>query len=197
MADKNFILCAITSPDFVEDETEKICIILDAGFDWIHLRKPGKDIAAIRSLIKSIPQSYHNRLRLHEHFSLTDEFAIGGIQLNSRCNDIPNHILSISRSCHSIAEADSFPTLDYVTLSPIYDSISKSGYSSKFELADIKIGDNVVALGGVTPKHFGELISAGFKGAALLGYLNWQLPIEQFRQHINSITSTLNQCYNS
>jgi thiamine-phosphate pyrophosphorylase len=197
MADNKFILCAITSPDIIEDEAEKICITIDAGFDWVHIRKPDNSLAEMRMLLQSIPTCYHQHLRLHAYFSLADEFAIGGIQLNSRCNTVPTQVLSISRSCHSIAEADSYPTLDYVTLSPIYDSISKSGYNSKFNLSDIKIGDNVVALGGVTPEHFDELIRAGFKGAALLGYLNWQLPIEQFRHNINSITSALKQCYNS
>jgi thiamine-phosphate pyrophosphorylase len=197
MAADKFILCAITSPDFIDSEAEKICITLDAGFDWVHLRKPGSDINAMRELIMDIPTRYHSRLRLHDNFCLTDEFAIGGIQLNSRCNSADSRKLSLSRSCHSLTEANSFPDYDYVTLSPIFDSISKSDYSSKFDLATLKIGDNVVALGGVTPNRFDELINAGFMGAALLGYLNWQLPIELYKKHIHSITSALKQCYNS
>ena len=62
---------------------------------------------------------------------------------------------------------------DYVTLSPIFDSISKQGYKSAFKLMELKNkikGKKVVALGGVTPDKFSYLKSIGFKGAALLGY---------------------------
>ena len=56
----------------------------------------------------------------------------------------------------------------------MYDSISKQGYASGFNLDELKgrlVGRNVIALGGVTPDKFLELQVAGFVGAAMLGCL--------------------------
>lgn len=61
-----------------------------------------------------------------------------------------------------------------MTLSPIFDSISKNGYRSAFDLDEIKdmiTGRHVTALGGVTPDAFPILREKGFSGAALLGYI--------------------------
>ena len=68
---------------------------------------------------------------------------------------------------------------DYLFLSPIFDSISKRGYLSKFshnELLNASIrgiiDDKVVALGGVTPDKLSYLKSLHFGGAAMLGTLD-------------------------
>ena len=67
---------------------------------------------------------------------------------------------------------------DYMFLSPVFDSISKRGYSSHFSLEDIKsnsgiVKDRVFALGGVSADNIGLLPDAGFGGAAVLGFL-WE-----------------------
>lgn len=66
--------------------------------------------------------------------------------------------------------------MDYVFLSPIFDSISKSGYHSAFTLEVLQqaaahniIDEKVVALGGVTPDKVKWLRQIGFGGAAMLG----------------------------
>jgi len=65
-------------------------------------------------------------------------------------------------------------TVEYAFLSPIFDSISKKGYISNFDLVDVKEGlkssnINVVALGGVTVGHEEVLKNTGFCGMARLG----------------------------
>ena len=68
------------------------------------------------------------------------------------------------------------PTMNYVFLSPIFDSISKQGYRSAFDHATLKkaahegiIDHKVVALGGVTRQRISLLAEYGFGGAAMLG----------------------------
>ncbi len=194
--DNHFLLCGITHPDEVADEAVKITAALDHGFDWIHLRKPTWSYRDVRNLIEAIPQRLWRKLRLHGHFILLDEFNLGGVQLNAKHPRVPYNALTVTRSCHSIAEANDCADLLYVTLSPIYDSISKTGYKSAFDLDTIQIGKNVVALGGVTPDKFEQLQNIGFAGAALLGSMNWQLPTEQFIENIDLIISK-RKCYNS
>lgn len=68
------------------------------------------------------------------------------------------------------------PRYDYVTLSPIFDSISKTGYHSGFDLDEVKcfltaVDVNVIALGGVTEARLPRIREAGFYGAAMLGAL--------------------------
>lgn len=173
-----FLKIGITPPDFRPDEGESIVTLLDEGIDIMHLRKPGCTVEAMEKLIRSIPESYHGRLRLHSHFELCRKYELRGVQVNSHEYVVPEGVTNISRSCHSVAELDTpIPSgcrLEYQTLSPIYDSISKLGYTSGFNLDELKghlAGRNVVALGGVTPDKFPELQAAGFVGAAMLGCL--------------------------
>ena len=75
---------------------------------------------------------------------------------------------------------------DYCFLSPIFDSISKQGYTSKFSSIDLQQGFNngildnkIVALGGVTYDNIKDLQNIGFSSFAMLGEL-WQLPKTMF-----------------
>ncbi|GAA6529534.1 hypothetical protein LPYR103PRE_15070 [Segatella asaccharophila] len=72
--------------------------------------------------------------------------------------------------------------MDYVFLSPVFDSISKSGYCSAFPLSALKqaqeegiIDRKVIALGGVTYDKLPLLESLSFGGGAMLGEI-WGKP---------------------
>lgn len=173
-----FLKIGITLPGLRPDEGESILRLLDERIDIMHLRKPGCAVEDMEDLIQSIPESYYGRLRLHSHFQLCRKYGLRGVQVNSHEYVVPEGVANISRSCHGIAElgipAPSGCVLEYQTLSPIYDSISKQGYTSHFNLDELKgllSGKNVVALGGVTPDKFQELQDAGFIGGAMLGCL--------------------------
>mgnify|MGYP002427885852 FL=1 len=77
-------------------------------------------------------------------------------------------------------ELASHPTEDYLFLSPIYDSISKTGYRAGYAPDELReafvqgiINPRIAALGGIRPEHLPALQEYGFGGAALLGYI-WQ-----------------------
>ena len=166
---------AITPYDFFKHEVDYIIAILDAGWDYVHLRHPDASLCEMRTLINTIPECYHNRLRLHNHFELSKEFNLGGLHLNQRSPIPPSDYSgSLSRSCHSINEMLQNNGLEYVTLSPIFDSTSKVGYKSAFtdtELMKITIENHTVALGGITPETVTRLAQFKFIGYAVLGYL--------------------------
>lgn len=166
---------AITPYDFFKHEVDYIIAILDAGWDYVHLRHPDASLCEMRSLINTIPECYHNRLRLHNHFELSKEFNLSGLHLNQRSPIPPSDYSgSLSRSCHSIDEVRQNNGLEYVTLSPIFDSTSKVGYKSAFtdaELKRITIDDHAVALGGITSETVTRLSQFKFIGYAILGYL--------------------------
>lgn len=171
MTDK-FLKIVITKPELIHDEAAKITKLLENGVDYVHLRKPGASLRDVRNIIEDIPYKFRRRLKLHGHFELLNDFNLGGVHLNSRCPAAPETADKISRSCHTTEELSECEKFEYVTLSPIYDSISKTGYHAAFDLASIKekiTGKNVIALGGVTPFKFEELKRSGFAGGAMLG----------------------------
>lgn len=158
-----------------EDEHLRIQELLENGVDLIHIRKPDTPLEDVRSLIEKIPPIYHSRLKIHDHFPLMDEFALRGVHLNRRNPIFKGGKCHISKSCHSFNELQWAKELDYVTLSPIFDSISKEGYESRFSPTQISLrgvtAPPVIGLGGVTPDRFEILFKAGFSGGALLGYV--------------------------
>ena len=168
----------ITSPDFVSGEALFIDRLFGHGLDLLHLRKPSSTIEACRELLRQIPERWHSRIVLHDHFPLTGEFHLHGVHLNRRCPHAPDGYMgSISCSCHSLEEvAKKKPTSDYVFLSPIFNSISKAGYEAAFSTAALQhaaeegiIDAKVYALGGVSKEHIAQLKELSFGGAAFLG----------------------------
>ncbi len=188
-------LIVITRPDFYPAEAEQIELLLRQGLDVLHLRKPEASPQEVAALLDKVPADLHSHIVLHEHFELSKRYAVRGLHLNRRHPQIPVGFLGqVSRSCHSFEEVMLWkPACDYLFLSPIYDSISKQGYASAFspqQLAEASrqgiIDRKVIALGGITPRHFPELKAWGFGGAALLGDV-WNQPQELFLSHFIKI----------
>jgi thiamine-phosphate pyrophosphorylase len=84
--------------------------------------------------------------------------------------------LTVSGSYHSVEALENMALkLDYVFLGPVYNSISKKGYSSKIDLQSASgflrkpRSFEVIAIGGVDESNIRQVRNAGFDGAALLG----------------------------
>lgn len=176
-----FCKIAITLPDKYQDEARKIMFLLDHGFDRVHIRKPEWSEREVKELLDSIDNIYYSRLSLHQTPGL---IGIGeglfptGFHINRRFSVAPPESVIVSKSCHSLSEIEESAkdtSISYMMLSPIYDSISKKGYFSRFSPKDLEgLPKHTIALGGVTPERFEELQNMGFSGAAMLGYV-WDL----------------------
>ena len=159
------MIIVITQPFFFEGEAERIAQLLSSGTaDIVHIRKP-LDRA--------------ERLVLHDCFKLAVKYNLRGIHLNSRNAQPPEGYKgAVSISCHSLdflAECRRKPYV-YMSLSPIFDSISKPGYNSAFTAGQIAearrqglIDERVMALGGVTFDKIDDVLKMGFGGAMILG----------------------------
>ena len=123
----------ITGAEPHANESERLTTLLSAGWTYVHLRYPGLSLRDVRYIIERIPQQYHPRLKLHGHFELVNDFNIGGLHLNSRCPVAPTHYSGkLSLTCHTVedvAKAAETGDYSYVTLSPVFASISKQGYN--------------------------------------------------------------------
>jgi thiamine monophosphate synthase len=86
---------------------------------------------------------------------------------------------AISTSVHSWEEFEALPGgLAYAFISPLFDSISKPGYRANTALLLQPEGTLPclpVGLGGIGADTIGEMISGGWKGAAVLGWV-WKEP---------------------
>lgn len=189
---------------FVSKSSEALADKTVGKFDRIHIRKPDASREEIAALLSAIPSELHPRLVLHDHFELIEDFPrIGGFHLNRR-NPSVSFLLkddkfveifkgedrtassgeslgikgkTLSRSCHSLDEVAKYKQeCDYVFLSPIFDSISKVGYSSAFTSDILQqankdgiIDGKVYALGGISIDKIGLLQEWGFGGYAMLG----------------------------
>lgn len=187
----------VISPEqFTTSNEVKTIRHLIAGGITVHIRKQ-EDELKIAQFLSTFPEEERQSLTIHRHVKLAEELKLGGIHLtgNQAFKEIPeNWSGRVSKSCHSIEEINGIKyNCDYVFLSPIFDSISKPGYSTAFKLEDLamelpKISQEVIALGGVTLNHLETLENTGFDGAAFLGSF-WNLETtEQRLEFIQQLT---------
>lgn len=171
----------ITSPTFFDGEARFISRLLAHGVDIVHLRKPGAQQTECEHLLDKLTADERKRIVIHDFLELAEPYGLRGIHLNSRRSSPPEGYKGhISRSCHSLEEVEKYKTTcSYVFLSPIFDSVSKQGYTSAFTDNTLRqaandgiIDEKVVALGGVVPSKTDYLRTLGFGGAAMLGCIN-------------------------
>ena len=194
-------LIVITTPTFFIEEDQIITALFEEGLDYLHLRKPNTEPIYSERLLSLIPEQYHKRIVVHDHFYLKDEFNLMGIHLNHRNPGIPDKYKGhISCSCHSIEEVKRRKGIcSYVFMSPVFDSISKEGYHASFTPEQIRtasknniIDKHVIALGGINENNILQVKDFGFGGCAILGGLwnqfdsehdyNYNNLIEQFKK---------------
>ena len=157
--------------------------LLDKGVIF-HIRKPGFSFEELRLYINKIPKEFHAQIVIHQYIDLLNEFNLKGFHctrffikntnksLIELKEEFPNS--SFSKSCHSLMELEIIEGYSYVFLSPIFDSISKKGYKSKFTLEDLnrslKLAKiDVYALGGISETNISILKELNIKGVGVLG----------------------------
>ncbi|OUJ76018.1 thiamine phosphate synthase [Hymenobacter crusticola] len=187
-----FTLLLISPPEENPTEIPTLVQLFEAGLGLFHLRKPEWTEAQLADYLRAVPAELHSRIVLHSHYALAQQYALHGLHLpaRSRLTWRPSLLpagQSLSTSFHTLAEVQQHRRrYDYVTLSPIFDSVSKAGYSSAFNLGALQkalgklqrradCAPQVIALGGITVDTIGAAQKVGFAGAAVLGAV-WQAP---------------------
>ncbi len=184
-------LVIISPPEEAPDESRLVCRMLEDSSIIFHLRKPGRTAGQLADYLYRIPADYHSRIMVHDHHLLLDPFSLRGVHFTERARlrdpDFPKVLKQklpeyrFSTAFHrfpDIPEPDG--TWDYLTLSPIFDSISKPNYPAAFDhgrLRDFlsRTGHRVIALGGITVEKVFVAARLGFTGVAVLGAV-WKAP---------------------
>ena len=188
-----FKIILISQPDFFKNEVETLCSLFENGLKLFHLRKPDASKDALRMFIDTIPQEYYNRIVLHSHYSLATEYRLKGIHCTSKSRDefykFEQLPLQKSISTHGFCEAGMVDeSFAYAFISPVFDSISKPGYTKAYQTEALqqflnrKHRTEFIALGGISPQNIGLCKDLGFDGVAILGSV-WehQNPLEQWK----------------
>ena len=181
----------ITKPEMFPGEADMVNTLFANGMQRLHLRKPGASEQEMAEWIGRIDLPFRQRIIVHDHHRLLKTMGLGGIHLNARNPEAPawfsaerqkRRSVTLSRSCHSLEEIAQWKGVcDYLFLSPIFDSISKGGYTSAFTREtllqayhDGLFSKPVYALGGVSADNIRSIYDYGFAGAAVIGSL-WQV----------------------
>ena len=197
----------VTPPEFVPDEARLIEQLFACGLDVLHLRKPGSDAEACAHLLESMPPQLRARTVTHDHFGLCEKFGLQGIHLNARNPHVPpswskgKQYHTVSASCHSVDEVEKMKNVaDYVFMSPVFDSISKQGYSSAYSADELcaasmrgVIDCSVIALGGITLQKIPLLGTWHFGGAAFLGDVWGRAGHASFAANASELASALHE----
>jgi thiamine-phosphate pyrophosphorylase len=159
-------LIVISPATPVPNEHEIISSLFKEGLEIFHIHKPDLSKTEIKDYIHKIPAAYQDRVVSHADFP----------------------------KFHSLQElADHKGKYEYAFLSPVFDSISKAEYKSKFsdkmnrflkmkpELIGAVSGKNIIALGGIDEDKIALVRKIGFTGVAVLGAIwNSKNPVEKF-----------------
>lgn len=173
-------LILLSTSDFFVEEDTIINALFEEGLDLLHLRKPNSEPVYSERLLTLLPEQWHSRIVVHEHFYLKEEFNLRGIHLSDQHPEPPaGYTGQLSCSCHDLDSLSrARQQMDYVFLSPVFDSISypdrHAAYSDQ-QLRDAAhaglIDRKVMAAGGINADTLPLLADYGFGGAVVLGDL--------------------------
>jgi thiamine-phosphate pyrophosphorylase len=164
--------------------------LLDAGLYRYHLRKPAFSAAQLAQLLEQLPPDCRRRVVLHQHPELVAVFDLGGYHFKDRPDAVAERdewlaqpgmaTRTVSRSLHAIDDlAATCAAWDYTFISPVFASISKPGYRSRWTenecCAALRplagMPGKRYALGGVSADNYARCLAMGFDGVVLHGAL--------------------------
>lgn len=183
-------LIVISPDDFFYNEASLLNQMFESGLKYFHYRKYNSSLEETILFFKNILPQYHNRIIIHSHFELLDEFDLKGIHLNEMNRKkglLKSTSQLISTSFHDLTEMkENTSAFEYVFFSPVFKSISKASYRPKYTEQELKDGlkgikNKVIALGGINDQNLKILFTIGFRCAALSGHI-WQStdPVKEF-----------------
>lgn len=188
-------LIVISDPVCFDGESSLINQLFAAGLTVFHLRKPGINRLNYEKLIAEIDTQYHDRIALHQFHELRNDCsAIKRLHYPEQLRNADFELdfkyregYTLSTSIHHLKELNTLRGFDYTFYGPVFNSISKLGYTGLSKacllLPNEQRAAKLIALGGITPQNRQEVKQMGFDGIAVLGTIwsNKEKAIENFK----------------
>ena len=175
----------ISNPIFFEQEIDLIHQLFDMGLPCFHVRKPWATEAECREFLEKIETQHHSKIVLHQHLELAVEMGLQGVHFKEFVrekmspSDFSSAIgayqkkgLTVGTSVHQKSVLETMPSaLDYVMVSPIFQSISKPDYhpTENWMVEGEKYPYKLIALGGLEVHNLLQTRVKGFTDVAFLG----------------------------
>ena len=188
------MLILISNPIGLVEEATLINQFFDEGLDLFHIRKPRDSEENVKALIEKIDSRHHMQISLHQHHQLADNYGIKRLHFSERfrrdqkkdiAQILKNKGYQLSTSVHSAEDFELLNnTFSYSFIGPVFDSISKPGYTAKVDnlMPGFQKGTKAVAIGGIQASNVHRL-KGRFGGVAILGTIWYSdAPIRNFLQ---------------
>lgn len=193
----------LSNPTDFEGEISIIEQLLMEESLIFHLRKPEKSLKEYEDFLRQISPKFYRKIVLHSHYELINKYNLKGVHFTERfrqsidtstLNDsvklLRKQRLSVSCSLHTLNAIENLSfKADYVFLSPILKSISKSDYIGAFTMDELqfyfqvrKSKTPVFALGGIHEENSAFLKRIGFQGFVLMGAV-WEKYFQEENQN--------------
>ena len=170
----------MTKPTFFVEEDKILANLFEEGLENLHLYKPGASPMYSERLLTLLGDDNRNRITVHGHFYLKEEYRLKGIHIDDAHTEPPvGYKGNVSRTCHAISELkDAKKHSNYVFLHSIYDSQTNKDEKSSFTRSELEaaskeglIDKKVFALGGMNIDNVKEMKELGFGGVVICGDL--------------------------
>ncbi len=190
-----------TPEDAIEHEVSVLSALLDAGVDYLYIRKPHLDDFSLVDYMEQFKETYYSKI-ITTSLIITKEFNLGGyhftrelLQKNNSYNEKVLEWLHINRklssiSAHSVEEVIKYAGhFSHLIVSPVFKSISKDNHVydwdydalkeviNKPNLSSLDYHSKFFAVGGVNKDRLIDVKSMHFDGFGLMGAL-WNNPKE-------------------
>lgn len=173
-------LIVMTKPTFFVEEDKILANLFEEGLENLHLYKPGASPMYSERLLTLLGEGCHNKITVHGHFYLKEEYRLKGIHIDDAHTEPPSGYKgNVSRTCHLIEELkEAKKKANYVFLHSIFDSQTNVDEKASFTMEQLEeaaknglIDKKVYALGGMNLDTIKAVKDLGFGGIVICGDL--------------------------
>ena len=169
-------LAIMTKSTFFVEEDKILATLFDVGLDNLHLYKPGSSPIYSERLLSLLPDTSYDKIVVHGHFYLKEEYRLAGIHLDDPTQKPPvGYKGSIGRTCGDLASLREVKKQsNYVFLGNIFGKETSQTDLPNFNMNEIVaaadkglIDKKVFALGGMTIDNIQAARNLGFGGVVI------------------------------
>lgn len=171
-------LVIMTKSTFFVEEDKILAALFEHGMDNLHLYKYESSPMYAERLLSLLPDDSYDKITVHDHFYLKEEYGLAGIHLDSVDASVPDGYRGRrGRSCNDLRLLrEAKKNANYVFLHNVFDGISDSLEKASFSMAQLEkaaddglIDKKVYAMGGMSLANVRMARELGFGGVVIRG----------------------------
>lgn len=168
-----------TQPTFFVEEDKILNALFDEGMEVLHIHKPNSEPIYYERLLSLLPNDCYDKIIVHQHYYLKQEFDLHGIHIDSPNEEMPEgYRRHVTRSTNNISDLKEMKKkCDYVMLYSLFDSLHDD-VTASLTIAQMEeardrglIDKHVYALGGMSLENIRMAKELGFGGICICGDL--------------------------